>query len=109
MFLDRAFASEGVEGMEDQADLRVVGAAHGVPSLAVVVDMAAPAAREQRVGGEADMGARAVGGRARHLDHALANQLRLSDDPAAKSRRTMPAAIGVIVLVKSANSIMLQQ
>ena len=30
MFLDRAFASEGVEGMEDQADLRVVGAAHGV-------------------------------------------------------------------------------
>ena len=41
--LDRAFARERVEGVEDQADMGVVGAPHRLPGLAVVVDVAAPA------------------------------------------------------------------
>ena len=41
--LDRAFARERVEGVEDQADMGMVGAPHRLPGLAVVVDVPAPA------------------------------------------------------------------
>ena len=36
---------EGVEAVEDQADIGVVGAAHDLPGVAVVVDVAAPGER----------------------------------------------------------------
>jgi len=38
-------ARQGVEGIEDQADVRAVGATHDLPGVAVVVDVAAPGER----------------------------------------------------------------
>ena len=38
-------ARQDVEGVEDQPDRRVVGAAHDLPGVAVVVDVAAPGQR----------------------------------------------------------------
>ena len=43
-------AGQDVEGVEHQADRRVVGAAHRLPGVAVVVDVAAPG---QRLEGDA--------------------------------------------------------
>ena len=43
--LDRAFAGERMERVQDQADMRMVRPPHRFPGLAVVVDVATPAQR----------------------------------------------------------------
>ena len=43
--LEVGLAREGMEGVEHQADRRVIGAPHHLPGVAVVVDVAAPGQR----------------------------------------------------------------